>query len=144
MRGLLFTPPASSPFGTAIRSTKVGFKYKNKSKVETLKPFLFLPENIEDIEDMPTSFKVYWWFHNMTLVISICITIIYWAILYDETHPLNAVNVMTHATNSVLMFIDMMIVSHPYRLLHVIQPIILGVSYAIFSVIYYFAGGLDV
>lgn len=93
---------------------------------------------------MPMSFKVYWWFNNMTLVISICITIIYWGILFSDEHKLDAVNVMTHATNSVLMFLDMMIVSHPYRLLHVIQPIILGVTYAIFSVIYYFAGGLDV
>lgn len=80
----------------------------------------------------------------MTLVISICITIIYWGILFNDTHQLNAVNVMTHATNSALMFLDMMIVSHPYKLLHVIQPIILGVVYAIFSVIYYFAGGVDV
>lgn len=103
-----------------------------------------IPDNAHDIEDMPKSFKVYWWFNNITLVLSICITIIYWGILFDETHELSAVNVMTHATNSILMFLDMMIVSHPYRLMHVIQPIFFGVVYAIFSVIYYFAGGVDV
>lgn len=80
----------------------------------------------------------------MTLVMAIVITVIYWAILFDENHVVNSVNIMTHATNSILMFLDMMIVSHPYRLLHVIQPILLGVVYAIFSVIYYFAGGVDV
>lgn len=136
--------PLSCPFGTAIQSIQVRIDriFQGGSSKDHL--LFSVSDSAHDIVDMPTSFKIYWWFNNMTLVISICITIIYWGILFDDTHELNAVNVMTHGTNSLLMFLDMMIVSHPYRLLHVIQPIILGVVYAIFSVIYYFAGGVDV
>lgn len=34
--------------------------------------------------DMPISFKIYWIFHNVTLVIAISITVIYWSILHDN------------------------------------------------------------
>ena len=93
---------------------------------------------------MPTSFKIYWSFNNVTLVAAICISIIYWAVLYDtKTSELSAANIAVHASNSLVMLFDMMIVSHPYRLLHVYQPLLFGVVYAFFTYFYYVAGGKD-
>lgn len=43
--------------------------------------------------------------------------------------------------NSVIMFLDLLIVAYPLRLLHVIQPIIFGVTFGFFSFIYYLCGG---
>lgn len=45
--------------------------------------------------------------------------------------------------NSVIMFIDILIVAYPLRLYHVIQPIAFGVSFGIFSYIYYLCGGVN-
>lgn len=57
--------------------------------------------------------------------------------------PVNAANVLTHATNSIGMFLDVLIVAYPIRIYHVTQPIFFGLIYAIFSIIYFFAGGTD-
>lgn len=45
--------------------------------------------------------------------------------------------------NSVIMFIDILIVAYPLRLYHVIQPISFGVAYGVFSFIYYLCGGTN-
>uniref|UniRef100_A0A1L8D935 Putative conserved plasma membrane protein n=2 Tax=Nyssomyia neivai TaxID=330878 RepID=A0A1L8D935_9DIPT len=91
---------------------------------------------------VPTVFKIYWALHNSTLVMSIIITIIYWSILFDaEIHVADAVNVLTHATNSVFMFIDILIVAYPVRIYHACHSLIFGLIYVIFSVIYFAAGG---
>lgn len=57
------------------------------------------------------------------------------------TMPLSATNILSHAMNSGIMFLDLLIVAYPLRLYHVIQPIIFGVSFGLFSFIYYLCGG---
>lgn len=53
------------------------------------------------------------------------------------------VNILTHSMNSVVMFVDILIVAHPLRLYHVIQPMGAWTLYGIFSIIYYLCGGVD-
>lgn len=60
-----------------------------------------------------------------------------------DTMPLSATNILTHAMNSVIMFIDLIIVAYPIRLMHVVQPLGAGTIYALFTVVFYFAGGHD-
>lgn len=50
---------------------------------------------------------------------------------------------LKHAMNAVIMVLDVLIVAYPIRLLHVVQPVTVGLCYVIFSVIYYAAGGVD-
>lgn len=57
--------------------------------------------------------------------------------------PVNVTNVLTHALNSVIMVFDILIVAYPLRLYHVIQPILFGISYGIFSYIYYLFDGTN-
>lgn len=113
---------------------------------------------------MPVAFKIYWGLHNTAMVTAFVITIIYWTVLHkrNETRtiqkpekcilkfsnhfptagmPLNSSNILSHAMNSVIMFLDLLIVAYPLRLLHVIQPIIFGVTFGFFSFIYYLCGG---
>lgn len=58
-------------------------------------------------------------------------------------HKLDAVNVLVHAVNSMLMLIDLCIVSHPTRLLHFYWPLTFALSYVMFSAVYFIAGGTD-
>ncbi|GAB0089035.1 Protein rolling stone [Sergentomyia squamirostris] len=91
---------------------------------------------------VPAAFKVYWALHNSTLIMSVIITIIYWSILFDSNlHTVDATNVLTHATNSVFMFIDILIVAYPVRIYHACHALVFGGVYIIFSVIYFVAGG---
>lgn len=57
--------------------------------------------------------------------------------------PVDAANVLTHAINSVLMLLDILIVSHPMRIYHVVQPMAFGLIYGVFSFLYYICGGVD-
>lgn len=43
--------------------------------------FVFI-DKISESDDMPLGFKLYWSIHNITLILSIVITIIYWSILH--------------------------------------------------------------
>lgn len=60
-----------------------------------------------------------------------------------ESKPLNAANILSHVTNSLIMLLDIIIVSYPMKLYHVVQPIAFGICYGIFSYIYYACGGKD-
>ncbi|XP_058451661.1 protein rolling stone-like [Malaya genurostris] len=106
----------------------------------------FHPEYSDKVcncDDMPRSFKIYWIMHNITLVVSVCITVIYWGILHNEEMPVDANNILVHATNCVFMFIDLIIVAYPVRIWHVLQPIFFGMLYCIFSIIYFLCDGTD-
>lgn len=108
--------------------------------------FLDKLENFTFDKPMPLSFKIYWGLHTTTLTISLVITIIYWIFLfplYIETIPVNALSILAHAFNSILMVIDVIIVAFPVRILHIFLPILFTLCYLIFSIIYYFAGGTD-
>lgn len=56
---------------------------------------------------------------------------------------MDAKNILTHICNSIVMFIDLMIIAHPIYLLHVLFPILFGIIYTIFSLIYQLSGGLN-
>uniref|UniRef100_A0A0K8TRE5 Putative conserved plasma membrane protein n=1 Tax=Tabanus bromius TaxID=304241 RepID=A0A0K8TRE5_TABBR len=99
-------------------------------------------DRVAESKEMPSVFKVYWGMHNTTLSVSIVITIVYWSILYNGKE-VSATNLLTHAFNSVFMFIDLWIVAYPTRLLHTCFPIALGITYTIFSAIYWACGGTD-
>lgn len=55
--------------------------------------------------------------------------------------PLSALNILCHACNSAIMFLDILIVAYPMRLYHVTQPIGFAACFGIFSIIYFFCGG---
>ncbi|EDW88600.1 protein rolling stone [Drosophila yakuba] len=105
------------------------------------------PEYADKLLNMKSSFsyfRLYWGMHIIALVLSIVITIIYWSLLYNANESaLDATNVLTHAFNSICMFIDLWIVAHPLRLLHIFLPVVFGVVFAIFSYIYHLCGGIN-
>lgn len=89
-------------------------------------------------------YKVYWTANIIATDIAFGITIIYWALIYDETKmSLDGMNIIVHVFNSLLMLIDLCIVAHPIRLMHFYCPMICGACYIVFSIIYYLAGGTN-
>lgn len=92
---------------------------------------------------MPMIFKVYWSIHNTSMILSLLITLMYWTVIHTPEKPLDVTNFFTHACNSVFMFVDFVIVSHPIRLMHVIWPLSAGLIYGVFTLVYYLVGGKD-
>ncbi|XP_044765497.1 protein rolling stone-like [Coccinella septempunctata] len=89
-----------------------------------------------------TCYKLYWAFNTIATVLACVITIVYWSFIYNPAkNPLDVMNFILHGMNTVLMLFDFWLVSHPTRIAHCIYPMMFVTVYAIFSVIYYLAGG---
>lgn len=87
-------------------------------------------------------YRIYWAFNTIATVLACVITIVYWSFIYNpEKNSLDVMNFLLHGMNSVMMLLDFWIVSHPTRIAHCIYPMMFVTVYAIFSVIYYLAGG---
>lgn len=87
-------------------------------------------------------YKIYWATNIIATDIAFGITVLYWSIIYDGSKvEVDAMNVLVHGTNSVLMFIELIVSSHPVRWVHFYWPIFFGLLYVFFSGIYYVAGG---
>lgn len=58
-----------------------------------------------------------------------------------EINKVDAVNLMVHVFNSIIMLIDLTIVGHPIKLSHVTWTMGIGLVYSIFTAIYFLSGG---
>jgi hypothetical protein len=86
--------------------------------------------------------KVYWFLSNISVVFSIVISAVYWMLLYKpEDTGLN--NWLVHATNSVFLVIDLLIVKHPTRFSHFVYSMTGGTIYLLFSAAYPLLGGIE-
>ncbi|KAG5670109.1 hypothetical protein PVAND_000392 [Polypedilum vanderplanki] len=100
---------------------------------------------IISLESNSFSYKVFWFLSNISIVLALLISIVYWATLYDWSKGLLTVlDFLIHAMNSVAMLIDLFIVLHPMYFFHVIYSLGVGLLYLIFSIIYYVSGGTDI
>ncbi|XP_062130307.1 LOW QUALITY PROTEIN: protein rolling stone-like [Drosophila sulfurigaster albostrigata] len=92
-----------------------------------------------------SALKIYWASHFTTTVLALMITLVFWTALYPSMAggPIGLYNLWAHAFNSVCMLIDCFVIAFPTRLMHFIYPLVIGLTYGIFSLIYYFAGGTD-
>lgn len=57
------------------------------------------------------------------------------------SHPVDFFNIHKHLLNSVVVLVELLVNSHPLRILHVYQPVLLGASYGCFTCVYYLCGG---
>jgi len=52
-------------------------------------------------------------------------------------------NIWAHAFNSICMVFDVFMVAFPTRIMHFVYPYTVGLTYGLFSLIYFWAGGAD-
>lgn len=109
----------------------------------------------------------YWILNTIATVYSFIITFFYWTMLHDsgnnpvyfdhlisgkihrdffclriiERDKVDAINLMVYVLNSVIMFIDLMTVTHPIILSHTYWTMSIGIIYTVFTLFYFIAGG---
>lgn len=96
---------------------------------------------------MPALVKFYWMLFYVCINNSIIVTTLYWGLVYkpnDEYHRLDLNNLLTHAGNSIIMLIELMITATPMRILHLFYPFVFEAVYTGFTVVYYLMGGKNV
>ncbi|GAB1860303.1 Protein rolling stone [Camponotus japonicus] len=88
--------------------------------------------------------RLYWFLYVVTTNLAIGVTFCYWFTVYNpEIHQLDPLNIMMHVCNSVLMLVDFVVTSIPFRLRNFWWCLSIAVFYCVFTAIYYIAGGLD-
>ncbi|KAJ1524108.1 hypothetical protein ONE63_010644 [Megalurothrips usitatus] len=93
---------------------------------------------------LPVAYRVYWVLNTISVTVAIGITCTYWVAVYDpREHELDALNILVHAANSLLMITDVLLAAHPLRLLHAFWPLLFVAVYLGFSFVYFMAGGTD-
>lgn len=97
---------------------------------------------------LPWYVKAYWVLYNVTIPVAFLITVFYWGILKNSGKmskyaPNPVLDAMLHGGNSVAMFVELVLSAHPSRLLHIFQPLLFALAYLLFTLAYYYAGGLD-
>ncbi|EDV94058.1 protein rolling stone [Drosophila grimshawi] len=92
------------------------------------------------------SLKIYWWLYNMSLLMALIISTVYWVFLNGRMNKparFPVISIITHALNSACMMIDFLIVAFPLRLLHMVQTMCLAIAFFLFTLIYHISGGTD-
>lgn len=101
--------------------------------------------NVNDDPDknrMTKTLKVYWLLSNLSTVVSISVSLAYWPSYDGRDAGLN--DYLTHAGNSVILFVDTFIHARPNRYGHFVYPLSFGIVYLIiFSLPYQLSGGLN-
>ncbi|KAH8328033.1 hypothetical protein KR067_003169 [Drosophila pandora] len=87
---------------------------------------------------------LYWVLYTCATVYAFIVTMCYWLLVHNpEIHKIDALNIMVHVLNSIIMLIDLAIVGHPIKMSHAYFTTGIGLAYAIFTGIYFLAGGTD-
>lgn len=93
---------------------------------------------------LPLVYRLYWVLNTISVTVAIGITCTYWVAVYDPNEDiLDALNILVHAANSVLMVLDVLVSAHPLRLLHAFWPLLFVKIYLGFSFVYFLCGGQD-
>ncbi|XP_050666470.1 protein rolling stone-like isoform X2 [Leptidea sinapis] len=92
----------------------------------------------------PVLCRLYWLSHNIATDLAFVITLVYWTLVHDpKIHEINALNILVHGCNSLVMIIELVMTAHPIRATHAIFGAGAGLMYGIFSALYWAVGGTD-
>ncbi|CAG9857737.1 unnamed protein product [Phyllotreta striolata] len=86
-------------------------------------------------------YPVYYLLYTLATPLAFGITTIYWTDYWPR--PLLLLDFLRHGNNSIVMLVDLWLVSHRLRYVHVVYPLLLGVVYSLFSYVYYALGGTN-
>jgi hypothetical protein len=78
--------------------------------------------------------------HATVLPATFLVFTLFWTLVYDPSKPPQALTLMVHGMNFVVMATNFSISKHPYVWRHGVYILIYGLSYLFFSLFYYLAG----
>ncbi|KAG7310476.1 hypothetical protein JYU34_003259 [Plutella xylostella] len=92
----------------------------------------------------PLLCRVYWMSHTVATDLALVITLVYWTLVHDpKIHEVNALNLLVHGGNSVIIVVELAVTSHPVRMAHALYGAGAGLLYGVFSALYWALGGTD-
>ncbi|KAK3102035.1 hypothetical protein FSP39_008269 [Pinctada imbricata] len=96
-----------------------------------------------ECETMSWYLQVNWVLFNVANSSALLVSLLYWGLIYGPNENMTAVNIETHALNSVYVIINVLVTAVPIRLYHFFHGVIYAITYVLFTLIYYLAGGTN-
>lgn len=81
--------------------------------------------------------KITWIFANVIYTSALMVTIVYYILIFNSEFGGDFMDFNVHLISSVLILIDAVVVARPVRILHVLHPILYGLAYLLFSLVYW-------
>jgi hypothetical protein len=105
----------------------------------------FYFEKFNPQDRMTLGLKFYWFMYNNIVSFACAVSLVYWVLLYgtDKDDNINLNNVLMHITNSIVLLIDLLVIQHEFRILHILYSAICGTLYLAFTIVYPFLGGVN-
>ncbi|XP_046577834.1 protein rolling stone-like [Haliotis rubra] len=144
------TKVTSSPLGGAvwfIYLTNWTYLLLTISAILDAVIVVFVRINRQDIMKGFTShltwyMKVSWLLNSVVTEGSLQISALYWIFIF-RNQDLTLLRFILHGMNSIYVMCNLLIVNMPVRVYHAIYPIICGVIYTVFSIVYHILGGTN-
>ena len=118
--------------------------YQGKDLTSRYDEFVFeKPEGFCGASNCSNGFHfLQWLFFTVGAEVAFGILVLYWGLLY-RGGPVSGVNANTHLVNGLIAVLDVLIVGHPVRILHVIYIVGFGITYLAFAGLYFAANGVN-
>ncbi|XP_067944206.1 protein rolling stone-like [Watersipora subatra] len=97
----------------------------------------------ESSEGIKWYMKLNWFLYEFTSGETILISLLFWALIYDDRYTLTIDTYITHGVNGLHTLIDLWITAMPIKALHFYLPALFGLLYIVFSIIYDYSGGTN-
>ena len=85
--------------------------------------------------------KIHWLLFTLGAEIALCVTTLYWALLFDPQTSFSHFSLVTHLFNGIFAIIDTWVSGIPVRLYHGVYLICFACLYTIFTGLYFAGGG---
>ena len=98
-------------------------------------------------DNLPIYFKLSWLFCNISLGACPVVTVVYWSFLYQPgtiTGMSLWLDIAIHLLGTIALILDVCISAFPLRLAHMVYPLIYGLLYILFSLLYCYLGGAKI
>lgn len=86
---------------------------------------------------------IQWAVFMIGVELAVAITLLYWPLLYDSRFAISGVNFNTHGSQGIIAVLELLISGVPIRFYHFYYNQIFASVYAVFTGVYYAAGGTN-
>ena len=92
----------------------------------------------------PRLLTLYGAHHATSVSLALAVTFVYWTFIFEPgVHRLTMAKIVSHGVNSVVMLLDLLLVSYPVILFDIVYPLCFGFIYTYFSIVYFVLGGTN-
>ena len=99
-------------------------------------------DQLKHEDKMTKELKMFWFLSTSSNMYAFLVSMIYWGILYkNDLNKIDLNNIVVHATNSLVVLMNLAVVKQPERFGLFIYPLFCGCMFLFFTWIYPFLGG---